>query len=418
MYFGKFHLGRGMRGLLISGALALGSVSVTAQVHEGGDHAPAVAQQAASRPGHAKRAELGMSAALAADGALWVISKEATQEGDYAVVSKSRDGGNKWSLARRINAKPEAISADGENAPKLLFDAKGRMLVTWTRPGAKNYSGDIRFTASGDGAKTWSPVVTVHKNADLITHRFQSMLLDADDRVYVAWIDKRDAEAARQAGAAYPGAALYYAVSDDGGAHWRGDFKLAEHACECCRIALARGADGAPLAFWRHVFPGGERDHALAVLTPDGAVDAPRRATFDGWKIDACPHHGPALAVAGDVLHAVWYSAADGSGKVFYGRLKNGSVEDQRALPDPQAEHAAIAASGARVWIVWNSFDGEKNTIAGIASSDGGKHWSETKQVLASTMGGADQPRLLASKDGALLVWNTAQQGMIVRSLP
>ena len=39
-------------------------------------------------------------------------------------------------------------------------------------------------------------------------------------------------------GAKYRGAAVYFAVSDNQGASFRGDFKLADYSCECCRIAM------------------------------------------------------------------------------------------------------------------------------------------------------------------------------------
>mgnify|MGYP003344883948 CR=1 FL=1 len=45
-------------------------------------------------------------------------------------------------------------------------------------------------------------------------------------------------------GRSYRGAALYYAVSSDAGATFAGDFKAADHTCECCRIALAPAAGG------------------------------------------------------------------------------------------------------------------------------------------------------------------------------
>ena len=62
----------------------------------------------------------------------------------------------------------------------------------------------------------------------------------------------------------------------------------------------------APLFMWRHVFEPNERDHALTRLKPDGQVESVQRATFDRWKVDGCPHHGPSLVVDEQgVRHAV-----------------------------------------------------------------------------------------------------------------
>jgi hypothetical protein len=402
-----------MLALLGSSLLLTGA----ARAHEGHEHAPAASASAKAKAQPAKRAELGSSAALDATGKLWVASKESSVDGDFVVVRGSSDDGKTWSAPRRVNRLPEAIAAQGEDGPKLSFGPKGQMYVSWTRPTGKNYSGDIRFSASTDGGAVWSAAVNVHRDEQVITHRFGSMIVDRSGRIFIIWIDKRDAVAATAAnGAKYEGGALYYAVSDDGGAHWRGDFKIADHSCECCRIALTQDAEGAPLAFWRHVYPSGERDHALVKLTADGKVGPIQRATFDGWKIEACPHQGPALAVADQTTHAVWFDVVGNEGKVFYGRLQADKVDGQRALPDPRAENATISAIGQRVWVVWKSFDGKKNNIGSMSSSDGGKTWTE--KVVASATGNVDQPHLMLQGNAALLVWNTDEQGVQVRRLP
>lgn len=59
-------------------------------------------------------------------------------------------------------------------------------------------------------ADVFSPLITVHSNRDEITHRFESMIVDTSGRIFIAWIDKRDAEAARAKKEKYAGAAIYY----------------------------------------------------------------------------------------------------------------------------------------------------------------------------------------------------------------
>ncbi len=101
----------------------------------------------------------------------------------------------------------------------------------------------------------------MHHDRQLITHRFESLLVDRTGRVWVAWIDKRDLGVAQAAKREYAGAAVYYAYSDDRGAKvGRAIIKLADNSCECCRIALTLDSKGRAVAMWRHVFPGSERD--------------------------------------------------------------------------------------------------------------------------------------------------------------
>jgi hypothetical protein len=397
--------------LAFASALAWAAPAAWAHGDGHGDHAAAPAKPGKPRP------ELGISAAFDAQGVLWVAGKEAGAAGDHVVLRRSADAGRTWSEPMRVNARPEPVSADGENRPKLAFGHAGQVYLTWTRPTSERYTGDIRFARSADGGRSWQAPVNVHRDTQRITHRFESLWVDRAGRPWVAWIDKRDQIATQKAGKPYEGAAIYYAFSPDGGASWQGDFKLADASCECCRIATALDTDGAPLALWRHVFPGSERDHALAKLDAAERPPAVMRATFDRWKIAACPHHGPGLAVTADgVRHAVWFNHVKGEGRAFYGRLGADGVQGQAALPDPGAEHPDIAAAGRQVWIAWRSFDGRRSVARTRHSTDGGLNWSDGPSL--ATEGNADQVRLALKGERAWLVWNTQKEGVRVEALP
>jgi hypothetical protein len=380
-----------LQGLLLAGALLLAGV---AAAHE---HAMPAASQ-----------ELGMSAAPDSAGTWWSVGKQER----YLVLRSSQDGGATWSAPRRIQPTPEGVAANGEDRPQIAFGPKGEIYVSYTRPLAKAYAGEIRLVRSLDGGQSFLPPVTVHANRDVITHRFNSMIVDRAGRLYVAWIDKRDLESAKRARREYEGAAVYYAVSDDSGASFHGDVKLAEHSCECCRIALALGADGVPVAMWRHVFAGNARDHALARLAPDGKPAAFERATFDDWRIEACPHHGPALAFGPDGRrHQVWFNLRNGEGGVFYASTDAaGKLGEPRRLGSGMASHADVAVRGQQVALAWQQFDGHATTIEARVSADGGKSWSDT--TLGSTAGAADQPHLVATAGAIYLVWNSANEGV------
>jgi len=359
--------------------------------------------------GHgAKSFELGTSAAVDRDGQLWIVEKQSTGADQYVAVQMSPDMGRTWSAPRRVQQSPEPVSADGENRPKIAFGKKGEIYITYTSPLPKPYTGNIRFVRSTDGGKSFSAPITVHANRDVITHRFDSMIVDGEGRVYVAWIDKRDEEAAQARKQAYAGAAIYYAVSDDGGATFQGDYKIADHSCECCRIALALDPKGRPVAMWRHVFKPNIRDHAMVRLTPDGKVAAPTRVTFDNWHIDACPHQGPALAYGpGGVRHQVWFSVHGEEGGVFYASSASGKPV---RLGSAQAEHADVAVHGRDVVLAWRQFDGKSTAIQARLSDDGGRSWRDAE--LARTAGASDQPRLLGTASGIVLVWHTQNEGI------
>ena len=289
--------------------------------------------------------------------------------------------------------------------------------MTWTKPLSKPYTGEIKLVRSIDGGRTFSAPRVVHADRQEITHRFDAMTVTRDGRLVVAWIDKRDGVAAGGKASDYAGAAVYYAVSDDRGITFRGDYKVAEHSCECCRIALLPQADGSVLGLWRHVFPPNVRDHALASLGSDGKVTGFRQATFDDWRVDVCPHHGPSLAADGaGALHAVWYSGAKDKAGVYYGRLESGGIAGRRRVGGETAEHGDIAIAGDQVAIVWKEFDGRRATLRALRSSDRGATFSERE--IGDTGDASDQPRLLVHKERFYVFWNTRSEPLRVIPLP
>lgn len=378
---------------------------------------PALAAQEGNHAGHAQaeprvRAELGTGVAIAPDGSWHAVARQ----GDHLVLYRSPDEGQSWEQAAIVNREPEAIAADGENRPKLAFAEDGAVLVSWARRFEQRFTGDVRFARSADG-KAFDDPITVHRHRGIVGHSFNALLSLGQDRMLVAWIDARDRKAAEQGGADYRGSAIYAAISEDGGRTFRPEVKLADHSCQCCRLALVQDLDGLPLLLWRHVYESNERDHALAKLRADATLAWEHRATFDGWKIDACPHHGPSLAVTDDgQRHAVWFNHVDGEGKVFYGRLVAGGVEGQQVIGGPLAAHADLAAAGSRLALAWKEFDGEGTRLQALVSDDGGKQFRAVP--LATTRGASDQPRLLARGKRLFVFWRTETEGMRGYPLP
>ena len=392
------------RSLLVSLACVILSAAYAAE--KGHAHGGMTADRSA-------QAELGAQAAFDANGVLWAVHKVS----GHIAVSRSEDRGVTWLNPVLVTPAPEPTDTGGDARPKIALGKAGEVYVTWTKPMTKPYTGEIRFTRSLDGGRTFSAPMIVHRDRQEITHRFDSIVVNPKGQVIVAWIDKRDLVAAAAAkGPAYRGAAVYFAVSDDRGASFRGDYKLADNSCECCRIALVCHDDGNVTALWRHIFEPNIRDHAVAHFSPDGKAGPIRRASFEDWKIDACPHHGPALAEdAQHRLHAVWFSAAPQNQGIFYGRLRDGNVEGRRRIGGEAAVHADIAVNGNRVAIAWKEFDGENTRLRGLVSRDGGERWQEIN--LAATPGSSDHPRVLAFGENLYVFWNTRDKPLSVTPL-
>jgi hypothetical protein len=390
---------------LIGGTAALTvAASVPAWAHDSAAHAPAA------------RPQLGTGAAIDGQGRLWVARVEAAAQGGLAniMLSWSADQGKSWTQAGPALAAPEAVEANGEGRPKLAFGPRGQIYLTFTGPLSKSHTGYIRFARSLDGGQSFSAPVTVQRDLAVTTHRFDSIMLDRRGRIFIAWIDKRDGDAAREAKRPYRGAALYYAVSSDDGASFGPDVRVADHCCECCRIALALTPDGSVAAMWRHIFAPNVRDHAMAVLTPNGRPGGVTRVSFDDWRIDACPHHGPSFAFdAKGRRHQVWFSGGAEQGGLFYLVAgADGRAGKATRLGGARAEHGEVLAAGDTIALVWKEFDGEATRIMARWSIKGGAAWQE--RALASSRGASDHPHLVSHGSALWLVWRTVDEGVVV----
>jgi Neuraminidase (sialidase) len=348
-----------------------------------------------------------VTASFDESGKLWLASIR----DHHIYVSYSDDHGVTRSAPVKVNAEPESILGDGENRPKIIV-RKGTIYVSYTQGLAKPMTGDIRFSRSTDGGKSFSAPITVNDNREIISHRFDSMAVNGNGYIYIAWLDKREQSATEKKGEKYNGSAIYYAMSDDGGISFRRNVKIADHVCECCRTAMAVDVDGYPVIAWRHIYDTNIRDHALVKL--DGKM-APVRLSQENWSVTACPHHGPSLSIAPDgIYHAAWFSNAPERHGLFYAhstdRGKNFSVPLNFGNFESQAAHPYVLSMGSRVYLVWKEFDGESTSIIGMLSNDGGKSWGAPKK-LAATSDASDWPLLMGKNNRAYLSWNTKNEG-------
>jgi hypothetical protein len=329
------------------------------------------------------------------------------------LVSWSEDEGKSFSSPVAVTQEPENIAIDGENRPKIAVARDGTVLVTWTQSLPQKYSGNIRFTRSTDGGRTFSRPLTLNEDERVTSHRFDSLAIDGEGRVVVAWLDARDRDGARERGDDYVGVSLYSTQSFNNGESFGRNRSFQKHTCECCRTSLIWTKEG-PVVLWRNIFGTNTRDFAIANLDKGGV----RRVTRDEWQIDACPHNGGGLAVdRRGQLHLVWFTNGDARQGLFYKRI-DGEWES-RPLPigDPatQPNHASVVADGETIILTWREFDGQGYSAQMMYSNDSGESWSSPLRLMQSA-GATDYPLPLIGGRKVLIIWNTAKEGL--RILP
>ncbi|HYX02807.1 MAG TPA: exo-alpha-sialidase, partial [Reyranella sp.] len=140
-----------------------------------------------------------------------------------------------------------------------------------------------------------------------------------------------------------------------------------------------------------------------------------KRVSVDDWKLEACPHHGPSLAVAPDgSQHVAWFTDGRARKGLFYARADSADAPfgEPRALssPDRQPARPYVLAADRAIHLVWKEFDGAKAVVRWQVSPDGGRSWSPTRTV-ADTSDASDHPLLVAPAGRAYLSWLTKAQG-------
>jgi hypothetical protein len=204
------------------------------------------------------------------------------------------------------------------------------------------------------------------------------------------------------------------AWSDDGGRSFVHQAVAEHHSCECCRVAMIFDGQGRPMLLWRHVFTPNIRDHALMAFTDRDHPGPLVRVAEDDWRIDACPHHGPAMAMAADgSVSAAWYTDGDKRQGLFLARSADGkSFAAPRPLgtADNAPSHPQLLAQGERLWLAWKEFDGQRSTVMAQSSTDNGQSWS-APVLAAETADASDHPLLLGDGKRVRLSWLSRKEG-------
>lgn len=367
----------------------------------------AAAQHQHGMPGSTPEA-FTAAPAFGPDGTLWLVRPMV----DRIAVMRSADLGKTFSAPVMVTPEPMNLDWGPDARARIAVDPKGGVIVTFGTFQDTHFNGRAYFARSADGGANFTRPRPI--TADTTSQRFEVAGVDPTGRVFTAWLDKRNAAKARAAHRAYPGAALAYAW-EDGDAGF-GDASIAlDNSCECCRLGLAFAGAGRPAVVFRNIFPGSVRDHGVITFRDPTTPGPVRRVSVDNWKIEACPHHGPSLAIAPDgSYHVAWFTDGATRKGLFYARadFADAPYSQPRALSATHRQPARpyLLASGPALHLVWKEFDGAKVAVRWQVSHDSGRQWSAVRTV-AETGDASDHPLLVADKQRTYLSWLTKIEG-------
>jgi len=268
-------------------------------------------QNPATLPSPAGPGAMGSSLTLSSDGIAYLSWLEPTGGETWALKFSRFDAAHlTWGEARSI-AQSADFFVNWADFPVLAVQAD-RLTAVWfvNNPAhhatAGHHDAGYRavYSSSLDQGKTWSPERPVSDES--LPVEFVALQPLRDGRLLAAWLDGR----ARNTGSDRQ--ALYARVLGAPGP----DVLVDDLVCDCCQLSFVPTTDGGALLAYRGRTKDEIRD--IRLVRFDGRKwSRPTGLNADGWKITGCPVNGPQLAECGDLVGAVWFTAADNQARVL-----------------------------------------------------------------------------------------------------
>ena len=323
------------------------------------DSSAAITTTAVAAP--AAPGAMGSALTLAPDGTPFLSWLEPAGGEAWALkfsrFDRARPG---WGPARTIAQGP-ALLSNWADFPQLAVARDGRLTAVWFvhnpihqgMPAGHHGAGyRAVYSTSPDGGLTWSPELPVSDES--LPVEFVALQPLRDGRLLAAWLDgrvhDRSAVYARVVGAPGP------------------DVLVDGSVCDCCQLSFVPTTDGGALLAYRGRTQDEIRDMQLARF--DGqAWRRPVALNADGWKIPGCPVNGPQLAECGDLVGAVWFTAADNQARVL-ARMSDNAGDSfgpvvRVDLGQPQGRVDSLMLADGTFVMTWLELTGKEAGRAG-----------------------------------------------------
>jgi BNR repeat protein len=328
---------------------------------------------------------------LAADGRRVAAAWAATGDsGTDVYLAVSDDEGRTFKPPVRVNDIAGDASSNGEQPPRVAVSRETVSVIWVSKRGGATA---IRSALSTDGGRTFAAPSTITPPGATGARGWESAAIAADGTLHAAWLDGRPPApppVAPRASATQTSTAHVETAQPKSGHHHAGAMKqniyhamwkpgeppvevaVAEDVCFCCKTALlTRGSD--VYVAWRHLFPGGVRDIAIARSADGGRTfSAPARVSEDDWKIDACPDDGPAMAIDADgAIRVVWptlvQDAAGARMGIFQAVSRDGgktfAPRERMDAGDAAPAHPRVTDAAQGAAVVWDELAGSRRRV-------------------------------------------------------
>lgn len=266
------------------------------------------------------------------------------------------------------------------------FDVQGKHIyIAWAKmpaqgPADKPFANELRLSHSVDQGQTFLPSARINDDHEPVLHSFDSIRIDRDGALHVAWIDGR-------AGKKDPG--TFVSRSTDHGATFEHNKKIDDDTCVCCRTSLAIAPDGTIYLAWRKVF-GDIRETVVARSFDGGATfSEPVIVGHDRWAYPSCPHRPASVGVDGDGrVYVIWYTEGEDETPAVYFAYSDDRAQTfsaKRQLNHSKGtfpDHPQLAVDGrGRVAAIWEELSPVRREVVVSYSVDRGLTFSTPLKV-------------------------------------
>jgi hypothetical protein len=347
--------------------------------------------------------------AVAPDGVVYLSWLEARADSSRQLRFSALQG-DVWSGARPIASGRDWFLSPVD-LPSLGILPGGRMVAHYLqRDGNVAGSGGygVRIVQSHDGGASWGRPLTPYRDSVVAEHGFASLFRAPSDSVGIVWLDGRVVGAT---------ALRYAALAADGTPG--PETMLDERVCDCCSTAVATTELG-PVVAYRGRTADGVRDILLARRV--GGRWLPGTPVHrDGWKIDACPVNGPAVAAMGERVAVAWFTAARDTPRVLIAFSDDAGASFGPATRvdggNPAGRTGVVLLDGGGALVSW--VEHTDSSIAEVQARLVSPSGRLGNPVLIAQPGGgraAGLPRMVRSGSEIIFAWTRAGRKPIVQS--
>ena len=239
-------------------------------------------------------------------------------EGNKHIVM-SEFTGEKWTPKDTV-VSSEHFFKNWADLPQIYYVGGDTIALSWLEmSGERTYDYDIKVVMSVDRGKTWSDPVIPHRDGIKGEHGFVSFFKYLGE-TGIIWLDSR-AMMTSDHSLSSGGMRLYASTIDPNG-NLGPEIMLDDMVCECCPTSAVNTIKG-PLIAYRDRSINDVRNIQLAFVN-DTRLQYP--INEDRWVIPGCPVNGPKLAVNGDKVAIVWYTAPNNEPKVNMAFSQDGGI--------------------------------------------------------------------------------------------